>query len=57
MTVDVISVDCGADARTGLTARVLRDATKHTVALADLRFATGSALGRVVAAYRGWQGR
>jgi hypothetical protein len=32
--VDVISVDCGPDARTGLTARVLRDGAKHEVALA-----------------------
>ena len=55
--LDVISVDCGPDARTGLTARVLRDGAKHEVALADLTFAAGSELGVVVAAYRRWQGR
>ena len=53
----MISVDCGPDARTGLTARVLRDGAKHEVALADLTFAPGSELGVVVAAYRRWQGR
>ncbi len=55
--VKVIRVDCGPDVRTGLTARVMRDGGKHDVALADLRFAPGSALGSVVAAYRRWQGR
>jgi hypothetical protein len=55
--VDVIGVDCGPDARTGLTARVLRDGAKYEVALADLAFAPGSELGVVVAAYRRWQGR
>jgi hypothetical protein len=57
VTVEVISVDCGPDARTGLTARVLRDGASHEVAIADLRFAPGSELGAVVAAYRRWQGR
>lgn len=56
-TVEVISVDCGPDARTGLTARVLRDGSEHEVALADLTFAPGSEIGVVVAAYRRWQGR
>lgn len=50
-------VDCGPDARTGLTAGVLRDGAKHEVALADLTFAPGSELGVVVSAYRRWQGR
>ncbi len=45
VTVEVMSVDCGPDARTGLTARVLRDGTTHEVALADLTFAADSALG------------
>jgi hypothetical protein len=53
----VTSVDCGPDARTGLTARVLREGEKFEVALADLRFAPDSELGVVVAAYRRWQGR
>jgi hypothetical protein len=55
--VEVISVDCGPDARTGLTARVLREGAKHEVAIADLTFVSGSELGVVVAAYRRWQGR
>jgi uncharacterized membrane protein len=57
VTLAVISVDCGPDARTGLTARVRREGTEHEVALADLTFAADSALGVVVAAYRRWQGR
>lgn len=57
VTVEVMSVDCGPDARTGLTARVLREGKTHEVALADLRFAADSALRVVVAAYRRWQGR
>ena len=57
VTVEVVRIDCGPDARTGLTARVLRDGTSHEVALADLTFAADSALGVVVAAYRRWQGR
>jgi hypothetical protein len=57
VSVEVISVDCGPDARTGLTARVLRDGAKHEVAIADVTFAPGSELGVVVAAYRRWQGR
>lgn len=57
VTVEVISVDCGPDARTGLTARVWRDGVRHEVALADLSFAPGSELAVVVAAYRRWQGR
>ncbi len=52
-----MSVDCGPDARTGLTARVMRDGTTHEVALADLTFSADSALGVAVAAYRRWQGR
>lgn len=56
-TVEVISVDCGPDARTGLTACVLRERVKHEVALADLEFPPGSELAMVVAAYRRWQGR
>lgn len=55
--VSVIGVDTGPDARTGLIARVRRDGAIHEVALADLRFAAGSVLGLVVAAYRRWQGR
>jgi hypothetical protein len=55
--VSVIGVDEGPDARTGLIARVRRDGATHEVALADLRFAAGSPLGLVVAAYRRWQGR
>ena len=55
--VAVISVDCGPDARTGLTARVRRQGRGHEVALADLTFAADSELGVVVAAYRRWQGR
>ena len=57
VSVEVIRVGCGPDARTGLTARVLRDGAKYEVALADLAFASGSELGVVVAAYRRWQGR
>jgi hypothetical protein len=57
VTVEVLRIDCGPDARTGLTARVLRDGAKHEVALADLTFAPDSELGVVVAAYRRWQGR
>jgi hypothetical protein len=56
-TVEMISVDCGPDARTGLTAHVLRDGARYEVALADLSFARGSELLVVVAAYRRWQGR
>ena len=56
-TVEVIGVDCGPDARTGLTARVLRDGARHEVALADLSFVPGSELAVVVAAFRRWQGR
>jgi hypothetical protein len=50
-------VDCGPDARTGLTARVSRGGARHEVALADLTLAPRSELGAVVAAYRRWQGR
>ena len=57
VTVAVMSVDCGPGARTGLTARVMRDGTTHGVALADLTFSADSALGVAVAAYRRWQGR
>lgn len=55
--VEVVEVDCGPDARTGLIARVRRDGSEHDVALADLVFAADSELGLVVAAYRRWQGR
>jgi hypothetical protein len=55
--VEVVKVDCGPDARTGLTARVRRAGAIYEVALADLAFASGSQLGLVVAAYRRWQGR
>ena len=55
--VDVLSVNCGPDMRTGLTAGVLREGVKHEVALADLEFSPGSELAVVVAAYRRWQGR
>jgi hypothetical protein len=57
VTVEVVSIDCRRDARTGLTARVLRDKTSHEVVLEDLTFAADSALGVVVTAYRRWQGR
>jgi len=55
--VQLTAVDQGPDARTGLIARVQRDGATYEVALADLRFAAGSRLGLVVAAYRRWQGR
>jgi hypothetical protein len=55
--VEVLAVDTGPDARTGLTARVSRDGRTYEVGLADLTFPTDSALGLVVAAYRRWQGR
>jgi hypothetical protein len=57
VTVNVVAVDCGPDARTGLTARVRRDGATYQVALADLTLARDRALGLVVAAYRRWQGR
>ncbi len=41
----------------GLTARVQRDGQTYDVALADLTFDADSQLGRIVAAYRRWQGR
>lgn len=55
--VEVMAVDAGPDARTGLLARVRRDGRTYDVALADLTFEPGSDLGLVVAAYRRWQGR
>lgn len=55
--VEVVAVDCGPDARTGLLAHVRRDGAMHDVALADLAFEADSELGLVVAAYRRWQGR
>jgi hypothetical protein len=55
--VEVLAVDCGPDARTGLLARVRHREATHEVSLADLRFSAGSELGLVVAAYRRWQGR
>jgi hypothetical protein len=57
VAVDVVSVDCGPDVRTALTAAVRRDGATHRVALADLAFSRDSELGLVVAAYRRWQGR
>jgi hypothetical protein len=54
--VNVVTVDCGRDARTGLTAHVRRDGSTYEVALGDLTLAPESALGLVVAAYRRWQG-
>jgi hypothetical protein len=53
----VLAVDCGPDARAGLLARVRHGESAHEVSLADLRFAAGSELGVVVAAYRRWQAR
>jgi hypothetical protein len=55
--VEIMAIGCGPDARTGLLARVRRDGARHEVALADLVCDAGSELGRVVAAYRRWQGR
>ena len=55
--VEVVEVDSGPDARTGLTARVQRNGQTYDVALADLTFAADSQLGLIVAAYRRWQGR
>lgn len=55
--VEVVAVDCGPDARTGLLARVRRHGSTHEVALSDLAFEADSELGLVVAAYRRWQGR
>ena len=57
IAVEVIEVDAGPDARTGLTARVQRDGQTYEVAFADLTFDTDSQLGQIVAAYRRWQGR
>ncbi len=57
VVVEVVVVDAGPDARTGLTARVRRDCQTYDVALADLTFDADSQLGRIVAAYRRWQGR
>lgn len=53
--VQVIDVDAGSDARTGLTARVRRNDQAYEVALTDLTLAADSQLGRIVAAYRRWQ--
>jgi hypothetical protein len=55
--VEVVDIDCGPDSRTGLTACVRRDGVTYEVALADLTFAPGSALGLVVRADRRWLGR
>lgn len=55
--VEVVAVDCGPDARTGLLARVRRGAAMYDVALADLTLPSDSELALVVAAYRRWQGR
>lgn len=55
--VEVVKVDAGPDERTGLIARVRRDGAIYDVAFADLEFDAVSEVGRVVAAYRRWQGR
>lgn len=55
--VEVLAVDSGPDCRTGLLARVRRSDAMHDVTLSDLVFDDDSELGRVVAAYRRWQGR
>lgn len=57
VVVEVMAVDCGPDARTGLLARVSREGVRYDVALADLVFADNSELGFVVRAYRRWLGR
>lgn len=46
--VNVLSVDCGPGARTGLIAHVRRDGATFEVALADLTLPSESALGLVV---------
>jgi hypothetical protein len=55
--VELVKVDAGPDERTGLIARVRRDGVTYEVALADLEFDAASESGRLVAAYRRWQGR
>lgn len=55
--VEVLGVNCGPDARTGLLAQVRRQEATHEVSLAELRFTAGSELGLLVAACRRWQGR
>lgn len=55
--VEVVKVDAGPDTRTSLTARVQRDGHVYEMALTDLTFAADSQLGRIVSAYRRWQGR
>ena len=57
VAVEVVAVDRGPDARTGLLARVSRDGATYDVALADLTFGAGTELGLVVAGYRRWLGR
>ncbi len=57
VSVEIVAIDCGPDARTGLLARVHRDGAMYEVALADLAFGADSDLGLVVAAYRRWQNR
>jgi len=57
VVVKVVVVDAGPDARTGLTARVRRDGQIYDGPLADLTFDADSRFGRIVAAYRRWQGR
>ena len=54
--VEVVGVDCGPDARTGLRVSVRAGGATHEVALADLVLADDSELGVVVAAYRRWLG-
>jgi hypothetical protein len=55
--IEIMAIDCGPDARTGLLARVRRDGATYEVALADVVCDAASELGLVVAAYRRWQGR
>jgi len=55
--IELVAVDAGPDARTGLLATVRRQNQTYDVALADLDFSPNSELGAVVAAYRRWQGR
>lgn len=57
VAVEIVAVDCGPDARTGLLARVRRDGAYYDVALADVAFGADSEPGLLVAAYRRWQGR
>lgn len=55
--VEVIAIDTGPDARTGLLSRCRRGGGVHEVAFADLTFPAASELGLIRDAYRRWQGR